>query len=348
MTTVRPMRVLVTGGIGMLGAAAIRALLHRGHDAISVDIRPRSVDMPVIPHYEVDIADAAGVEGVFAAERIDAVIHTASLVDLHLGQPARLRQVNVDGTRNLLHACRRHNAARFVYVSSAEAIAGTEPLVAVTEAEAAYPYPHLTYYGVTKQAAEELVLVANSDDLATCALRTFGLFGPGDRTVVPRFLHTLPTRTVRLIGDGLRRGPLATTDVVYADNYAHALVLAVEQLEPAKAWAGTPLHVTDGIPVNIQRFLADLVQPLGYDLDERRYVPRWLVERVADVFAARYRTVPLERFARPPVSRHMIRLALDDYYLDATRIRRELGYEPPVDRATAVKATQAWLQDGRH
>lgn len=344
MTSAKPQRVLVTGGVGMLGDAVIRRLLDGGHDAVSLDIRSRSLDMPAVAHHQLDVCDTAGVETVLERERIDAIIHTASLVDLHLGRPSRLRQINVDATRNLLHAARRHDIARFVYVSSGEVIAGTEPLMGVTESEATYPYPHLTYYGTTKHAAEELVLVANSDDLATCALRTFGLFGVGDRTVVPRFMASMPSKTIRLIGESLRRPSVATTDVVYAPNYAHALVLAVEQLSPDKAWAGTPLHVTDGIPVNIQRFLADLVNPLGYHIDERRYVPRWLAERLADVFEARYRIARLERFGRAPLTRHMIRLALDDYYLDATRIRRELGYEPPIDRATAVKTTQAWLQ----
>ena len=344
------MKVAVTGGAGLLGRAVVSTLLARGHDIRALDLRPLPPDLPApgflsptdigrtgdVDLAIVDIRHEQAVNEALAG--VDAVIHTASVIDLHLGRPPLLHFVNVVGTANVLDACRRNGIGRLVHMSSAEVVTGPHPHRNLDEDTATYPDRQLTYYGTTKQAAEELVLAANGSDLATCAFRTYGLFGPGDRTVVPSFLSRLPTRTIRFIGDTTAR-----TDVVYAPNLAYALVLAAEQLDPTQPWAGTPFHATDAEPVNIQRFLADLVAPLGYRVDDRFAIPRPVVATVASALAQLYRLTHSERHAHPPVTDHSLRLVLDDHWLDGTRLRTTLGYEPPVARSDAIAATQEWL-----
>ncbi|MCP3989382.1 MAG: NAD-dependent epimerase/dehydratase family protein [Actinomycetia bacterium] len=340
------MKVAVTGGSGLLGRSVINALVGRGHQVLSLDIKPRLAETPTsnrtqaakVEHRLVDVRHRASVIDALANTGTEAVIHSASLVDLHLGRPLDLHLVNVVGARNMVAACRVTGITKLCYMSSAEVITGTTPLRSVDEATATYPGKHLTFYGTTKQAAEQIVLDANGSDLATCALRTYGLFGPGDQTVVPLYLSRLPTKTIRLIGDTTGR-----TDVVYAPNLAHAFALAVEQLDPDRTWAGAPLHVTDAEPVSIQRFLATLVEPLGYQVDDRFNIPRPLVAAAAVAFESLYRLTRSERHARPPITSHSLRLALGDYYLDSSRVRTELGYVPPVSRADAIAATQDWL-----
>ena len=194
------MRVVVTGGSGLLGASVVRTLLERGHDVVSLDRRPAADNGT-----ETKVVDIADLERLTAAlSGADAVVHAASLVDLHLGTPKELDLVNVEGTRNVIAACRAAGVGRLCYVSSAEVITGSEPLRGATEADAPYPRPHLTHYGATKELAERMVLSFNGPDLATCATRTYGLYGEGDRTVVPAYLSHLPTRTIRFIGSPAR------------------------------------------------------------------------------------------------------------------------------------------------
>ena len=329
------MRVGVTGGNGLLGRAVVAEVANRGHDPVSLDLRTSS-DHGKIEQRVTDIRQPEQVEAGFA--ELDAVIHTASLIDLHLGEPDSLRDVNVVGAQNVIDACRTNGIDRLVHMSSAEAISGAQPLRGVTEADATYPNPHLTYYGVTKQAGEELVLDAADDSLGTCAMRTYGLFGPGDNTVIPLFLDSVPGKLVVVMQDQSAR-----TDVVHAPNLAHSLVLAAEQLTPDASWSGTPFHITDGETVNAQQFLSSLVEPLGYKLVDKVAIPRSVLNGMARLYKARYDRTGSERFARPPLTDHKLRLALDDYYLDSSKARTVLGYEPPVSRADAIEATQEWL-----
>ena len=251
----------------MLGSAVVRQATERGHAVIAVDRqfsdRARSLWGDRRPaEHTADMTDGRALASALASA--DSVIHTASLVDLHLGRPAELYDTNVTGVEKLIEACRSTGVARLVHMSSAEAITGTTPLHGVTEADATSPEQQLPYYGETKRAGEELALAAADGDLGTCAFRTYGLFGEGDNNVVPLYRSKLVANTAMVIGDGTAR-----TDVVYAGNLAYALVLAAEQISPDSPWSGTPFHVTDGQPVHIQSFLAELLQPLGIRVVDR-------------------------------------------------------------------------------
>jgi nucleoside-diphosphate-sugar epimerase len=160
----------------------------------------------------------------------------------------------------------------------------------------------------------------------------------GDNTVVPIFLNTLPGKTAIPIGDLSAR-----TDMVFAPNMAFSLVLAAEQLEPGVAWSGTPFHITDHETVNVQRFLADLVAPLGYRTPDRVRVPQSVASSLARFYETRYRLSRMERFARPVLTVHKLLLSTTDYWLDSGRARTVLGYKPPVSRADAIATTQEWL-----
>ena len=338
------MKIGVIGGLGLLGRATVDQVAAQGHQPVVID---RAV--PHVGSATVNDRGSADVEHRRADVRcrpeiadalrgLDAVIHTASLIDLHLGRPAALHDINVAGAENVVLACRRNGIPRLVHMSSAEAISGAAPVVAATEERAAYPSRHLTHYGLTKQAGEEVVLHAADGRLGTCAMRTYGLFGVGDNTVVPLYLKTLPGRSIVHIGDLTAR-----TDVTFAPNLGFALVLAAEQLEPGVAWSGTPFHITDADPVNIQRFLSDLVAPFGYRVVDRIRLPRSVAEATAGFYRSRYRLTGLTRHARPPLTDHKLRLALDHYHLDSSRVTEILGYRPVVGRADAIESTREWL-----
>lgn len=335
------MKIGVTGGLGLLGSAVVACLTERGHTPVVIDrvVAETPEHAPAaagVRHIQADVCAPDQLDHAFRG--LDAVIHTASLIDLHLGQPSTLFDVNVTGARNVVDACRRAGIPRLVHMSSAEVISGQEPCRGVDEDQAAFPDQQLTYYGETKLAGETAVLEAADDRLGTCAMRGYGLYGVGDNTVVPIFLRTLPGRTVIPIGDLTAR-----TDMVFAPNMAFSLVLAAEQLEPGSSWSGTPFHITDHETVNVQRFLADLVVPLGYRSTNRVRLPKPVAWSIALAYERRYRLTGMERFARPVLTTHKLRLSTVDYWLDSSRARAVLGYEPPFSRADAITRTQEWL-----
>src|SRR6266487_48309 len=117
------MRVLVTGGTGVVGTSTVTALLQRGH-VVQLFSRHADRDAEQWPHgvhpIVGNVADAASVRG--AATGCDAVLHVAGIVDEH--DNATFEGVNVEGTRNMLREAERVRTRKLIYVSALGAESG--------------------------------------------------------------------------------------------------------------------------------------------------------------------------------------------------------------------------------
>ena len=165
------MRVLVTGAAGSLGRVITVGLEGLGHDVVGLDLVPPP-DGTSFPWHEVDCADADAVEAVFAAERLDAVVHLAGVPE-ELSLPVELTS-HVVTTAALLDAMVAHDVPRIVYASSNHAV-GRTPRADGALTEDALPRPD-TYYGVAKVAAEALMqLFADRHglDAVSCRIGSF-------------------------------------------------------------------------------------------------------------------------------------------------------------------------------
>ncbi|MGB0290502.1 MAG: GDP-mannose 4,6-dehydratase, partial [Opitutales bacterium] len=110
------MKILVTGGAGFIGSNLVRLLIkEKGATVINLDKltyagNPESLaDLAEHEHYhfeQVDLCDAAALQGIFARHQPDAVMHLAaeSHVDRSIDGPGEFIQTNIVGTYNLLQA----------------------------------------------------------------------------------------------------------------------------------------------------------------------------------------------------------------------------------------------------
>src|SRR5437763_14596269 len=120
------MRILVTGGSGVVGEATVRALLERGH---AVRLLTRHADEAArewpegVEPRSGDVTDVQSLRG--AADGCDAVVHAVGVVDA--SGTVTLQQVNVDGTRNVIAESERAQVPHLVYVSSLGADTGESP-----------------------------------------------------------------------------------------------------------------------------------------------------------------------------------------------------------------------------
>ncbi len=123
-----------------------------------------------------------------------------------------------------------------------------------------FPAVALDAYNETKVAAEKMVLAANSDTMATCAIRPAGIFGPGDRQMIGGFYNVVLNNQTRFqIGynDNLM-------DFTYVGNVAHAHLLAVDKLltpYPCESFSN-PLSSID-ISLGTHRIPTSDAHPLG-------------------------------------------------------------------------------------
>jgi nucleoside-diphosphate-sugar epimerase len=190
------MRVLVTGGTGLVGAAVVRALSEHGHlvrvltrDANGQD---RS-EMGAAEFQRGDVGDALSIKG--AAQGCDAIVHLAGILREEPPEQTFAR-INVEGTRHVLQEARRARVTRVVYMSSLGAERG-----------------HSSYHQ-SKLRAEEAIRGYGGE---WSIVRPGNVYGPGVGTIALflRLVRTLPV--VPAVGDAdIRFQPIWVRDLAEA------------------------------------------------------------------------------------------------------------------------------------
>ncbi|HME14681.1 MAG TPA: NAD-dependent epimerase/dehydratase family protein, partial [Mycobacterium sp.] len=197
-------RILVTGGSGFVGANLVTTLLDRGYRVRSFDRAP--APLPAQPGLEVLQGDICDRDVVAAAvDGIDTVFHTAALIELLGGASVteeyrqRSFAVNVEGTKNLLHAAQAAGVKRFVYTASNSVVMGGKPIAGGDET---LPYTDRfnDLYTETKVVAERFVLSQNGiDGLLTCSIRPSGIWGRGDQTMFRKVFESVQAGHVKVL-----------------------------------------------------------------------------------------------------------------------------------------------------
>ena len=191
LTSVRSDKVVVFGCRGQLGVELIGVFEQRGYRVVGFD---RS---------QVDIADGAQVESVFAAEDPAIVVNAAAYnqVDVAEKEPLPAMQTNGLAVRNLAMACRQSDA-RLVHFSTDYVFDGTAGRAYVEE-DTTHP---LGAYAVSKLAGEVYARAYLENPLI---IRTCGVFGPGGRnTARGNFVETMlrlaaSGKPIRVVNDSV-------------------------------------------------------------------------------------------------------------------------------------------------
>lgn len=315
------MRVLVTGASGLLGGTVAALLRDAGHQVRTFQRRPSGV--VGVEDALGTLTDPADVDRAVAGT--DAVVHLAAKVSF-TGDPADFRRVNVDGTRLVLDAARRHGADRFVQVSS-PSVAHTGTSIVGADAEPAEPAHARGDYARTKAEAELLALAADGPDLRVVAVRPHIVWGPGDTQLVARVAERARAGRLPLLGHGL-----ALIDTTYVDNAAAAIVAALDRLgDDDGAVRGQAYVVTNGEPRTVAEMLAGICAAVGAPAPAWRVpapVARTAGGAVEQVWAAGPGRRP--DADEPPMTRFLAEQLSTAHWFDQRRTRRDLRWTPAV------------------
>jgi len=326
-------KALVTGGGGFIGRRVVELLLGRG-DAVRILARGRYPDVEALGAEGLpgDVRNPECVDRAVAG--VDVVFHVAGKAG-YWGDRREYWSINVEGTRNVLRAARRAGVAKFVFTST-PSVAGYD-----TDVEKGAPglpraARHRSVYPETKAVAEALVLESNGDGFATVALRPHLVFGPGDHQLLPRVLAKAVGGSLPIVGDGRNR-----VDFTYVDNAAWAHLDAADALvDPAAACAGRAYFVSNGEPVGLEAFLAELLRRAGLPPIRRRVSPS-IARAAAAVCEWLWTLLPLT--GDPPLTRFLVDALAHSHWYDMEPTRRELGYRIRVPLTEGIERTLAWL-----
>ncbi len=172
-------KTLVTGATGLVGNNVVRALLDQGR-AVRVLQRASSDPRPTtgldVEFAYGDVRDPSAVQR--AVEGCELVIHAAAHVHIGWSGLEQHRLINVEGTRAVAQAARKHGA-RMIHVSSVDALGvGTQSKPADEESQ--QPSSMRIPYPLTKREAEQVVLQLVADGLDAVIVNPVFMFGPWD------------------------------------------------------------------------------------------------------------------------------------------------------------------------
>jgi 2-alkyl-3-oxoalkanoate reductase len=326
-------KVLVTGGGGFLGSALVAFARGRG---LSV----RSLSRRHYPHLEKlgveqiggDVSDASIVDR--AVEGCQTVFHTAAKAGLW-GPEREYELANVQGTRNVIEACRKKGARRIIFTSSPSVVFNGRAMEGADES-APYPSRFDASYPKTKALAEQLVVASNSKDLAAVSIRPHLIWGPGDNNLLPRIISRARSGRLRRIGGGEPK-----IDPIYIDNAAMAHFLAADKLEPGSPIAGKIYFVTQGEIIPLWSMIDRLLKAAGM-APVRRSIKRPVAIATAGLLELGY--FLSNRSAEPPLTRFLVRQLSTTHWFKIDAARRDLGYEPKISIDEGMRLLEAHLR----
>jgi UDP-glucose 4-epimerase len=181
------MRVLITGGMGVIGAEASRKFVREGHRPVLYSRhRDESLIRDVVDKVDIElgsILDRARLAEVFKSRGITHVVHTAAYISaLSAKHPAESVEINVMGTVNLLETARAANVERVVYTSAKGVYGpfigdyGAPTYKLITEDQ---PKEPKRIYDSAKLMGENATLYWGTLGLDVVVLRFATTYGPG-------------------------------------------------------------------------------------------------------------------------------------------------------------------------
>lgn len=321
------MTTLVTGAAGFLGSHVARQLVARGDD-VRVLVRASSSNRAIsdlsLEYVTGDLRDAASLER--AMNGVQRVYHVAADYRLWAKRPQDIYDSNVGGTKNLLAAAMRAGVGQLIYTSTVATIAVDRPELPneLTEARLEEMIGH---YKRSKWMAEQEVLNAAKEGFPVIVAMPTTPVGPWDWK---------PTPTGKIILDflnGKMPGYVETgLNFVGVEECAAGHLLVSEKGKIGERYLLGAENLT------LKEMLDTLAKITGLPAPGMK-IPHGVALGVAYVESAFSRLIGKE----PGIPVEGVKIARHKMFVDASRARRELGFQPgPV--AAGLERAVRWYQ----
>ncbi len=321
------MKIMVTGGAGFIGANFLNLLVPRfpEHQFVNVDKLTYAANLGSLrevdrfPNYalrRVDITDMDAVDAVFDEVEPELVVHFAaeSHVDRSILGPREFIHTNIEGTFNLLEACRKRwpseSGALFHHVSTDEVYGSLGETGKFKETT---PYDPSSPYSASKAASDHIVRAYH---------RTYGLpvkitncsnnYGPmqfPEKLIPLMILNAVERKPLPIYGKGLN-----VRDWLYVEDHCEAIWSVIEKGEVGRTYNVGGNNEKRNIDV-VDTLCEVVADETGADVGELLQLKEFVTDRPG----------------------HDLR-----YAIDARRISKECGWEPTETFDTGIRKTVKW------
>jgi dTDP-glucose 4,6-dehydratase len=325
------MNILVTGGAGFIGANFLNLLVprHPEHTFVNVDALTYAANLKSLEpianakNYafeRVDIADFDAVQAVFAKHKPELVVHFAaeSHVDRSIKGPRAFVRANVEGTFNLLEACREAwlpGQGLFHHVSTDEVYGSLGDSGYFTEETR---YDPSSPYSATKAASDHLVRAyARTFKLDTKVTNCSNNYGPLQfpEKLIPLIISNIVDRKPLPVygkGENVR-------DWLYVGDHCEAIWTVIQAGKVGETYNVGGHNEKKNIDV-VHELIRIVAEETGASANELQKLITYVTDRPG----------------------HDAR-----YAIDATKLSRELGWTPKETFETGMRKTVRWYLDNK-
>ncbi|HEV2202248.1 MAG TPA: GDP-mannose 4,6-dehydratase [Bryobacteraceae bacterium] len=311
--------VLVTGGTGLLGGWLVRRLLDAGAEVVCLvrDWVPRSelVRSGAIDSVTVvrgDVRDRDVVERSLGEYEIDTVLHLAAqtIVGIANRNPVSTFESNIQGTWNVLEACRRSPAVKSIVVASSDKAYGAQetlPYSEETPLEGRHPYD------VSKSCADLIAQAyGKTYQLPVAVTRCGNFYGGGDlnwNRIVPGTIRS----ALRCERPVIRSDGRFVRDYFYVEDGAAAYMLLAERVHGNPELRGTSFNFSNELQVDVLQLVRMILQKTNSHLE--------------------------------PEIRNEASHEIKHQWLSAERARKQLGWSPLFTLDEGLDRTVQWYKE---
>ncbi|MBN8550565.1 MAG: NAD-dependent epimerase/dehydratase family protein [Deltaproteobacteria bacterium] len=331
MPSFHGVKVLVTGATGFVGGHLARRLLSEGA-VVTLLVRSTS-DPKTLEDFKTrgarlvtgDITSASSALEACAGQTF--VFHCAALYREAKFPDEAYMQVNFEGTKILLEACKASGVKRIVHTSTI----GVHSHIENPPANESEPYLPTDVYQVSKTEAEKFARARfESGEIDGVVIRPAMIWGEGDRRIFKLF-KGIATRRLPIIGSGL-----TWTHWIYVQDLVDAYLLAAT-VEAARA----QVYIIAGRrPVLMKDVFSTIagiagVKPLPFR------IPAWPIQFVGSCVE----TVCSPFGIEPPLHRRRADFFVKNRWFDTSKAQRELGFKPRFEFEEEARLVYSWYRE---
>jgi len=302
------MNILVTGGAGFIGSNIADALINLGHDVTIIDNLSTGKKENINPKanfFQINILDKTSLEGVFQSQKPEVVFHVAGQVNLVWSLTNIARDLELNTKGSInVFELSVKYNVRRIIYSSTIAVYGDVDILPVNENT---PIKPLSPYGISKYSAEQyLEYFKKRNHIERVVLRYSNVYGPRQNPLGEAGVVSIFTEKI------IKNEKLVvfgdgnqTRDYVYVEDVVKANLLSIDGPEGV-------YNIGTGIETSVN----DLIR-IFESVTNTKITPIYKEPRLGEV-----RRI----------------------YLDISKAKKELGFEPTFDIKEGIRKTIEWYK----
>lgn len=303
------MKVVVTGATGHIGNVLVRDLIDRGYEVTSMVLNEKDGEVLKDLNTKIVYGDVRKIETLVKAfENAEIVFHLAGIIEIGSGNKKNVREVNVEGSRNVVAACKMAHVKKLVYTSSVHAIPEKEGIISeVTEFS-----PKLVKgtYAKSKAEATNYILNSNSQDLEVIIVHPSGVIGPYE------YIKSNMGQLIIDCANGRMKATLkGGYNFVDVRDVSNGIILAAEKGKPGEC------YILAGHSITIQELMA-IIEKLTGKKAPKFVIARWFAFITGALSEIYYKIV----HEKPLFTSYAVYTTGTNHNFSIEKAKKELGY----------------------